>query len=102
MPSSGSSNGERQGELFIFLTHANFMQISRIVGMCSVRQIIQGYGKAQNTSNHFVEHQQHANQEHGSLKWKVAQLSSGSRILLSASCLSAKWHYLIFVCFKPR
>jgi hypothetical protein len=24
MPSSGSTNGERQGELFIFLTHANF------------------------------------------------------------------------------
>jgi hypothetical protein len=33
----------------------------------------------------FVEQQQHANPEYGSLKWKVAQLSSGSWILLNGS-----------------
>jgi hypothetical protein len=88
MPSSGSTNGERQGELFIFLTHANFKICDVFIEANNT-----GIWKSSKTSNPFVEQQQHANQEYGSLKWKLAQLSSGSRILLNGSCLSAKWSF---------
>jgi hypothetical protein len=49
--------------------------------------------KLKNLYNPFVQQKQHASQEYGSLKWKVAQLCIGSRILLNGSCLSAKWSF---------